>query len=199
MACGSCHFHAGADSRIKNQLSPGGKSTPENEQLFDHSISGQQLGSNYTLKKSDFPFHQRENPVSKISPISFTLDDAVSSSGTFSGEFNSVSRRGMSHDDCSRGADSVFPCFQHRNQKGRAPKPHPLLSTQYSIIVIFGTDAPTISFNGSSSWGERDPGCRRLGKNQQPNSHQTTLTSNQHLQLLHWSVAPPLKRYRNGL
>src|SRR5215467_11388129 len=42
VACASCHFHAGADHRVQNQLSnPLGTFVP-----------------NYTLTLADFPFHQ---------------------------------------------------------------------------------------------------------------------------------------------
>ncbi len=196
MACGSCHFHAGADSRIKNQLSPGGKSTPENEQLFDHSISGQQLGSNYTLKKSDFPFHQRENPVSKISPISFTLDDAVSSSGTFSGEFNSVSRRGMSHDDCSRGADSVFHVSNIGTRRVEPRNTPTVINSIFNHRNFWDGRANNI-FNGSSSWGERDPDAGVWVKT----SSRTVTKQRLHLinsSLASLSIAPPLSDTEMG-
>jgi cytochrome c peroxidase len=39
IACASCHFQAGADSRTKNQIFPGGASTNISNQLFDNSIS----------------------------------------------------------------------------------------------------------------------------------------------------------------
>src|SRR5437868_1527123 len=45
-ACASCHFHAGADPRTKNQLSPG---------LLAGDKTFQIGGPNYTLKRSDFP------------------------------------------------------------------------------------------------------------------------------------------------
>ena len=82
IACASCHFHAGADNRIKNQINPGMR----NES--DTSISGIDIGNvfnymssyvnennldfisldplllspgkgpNYTLRKDDFPLRQ---------------------------------------------------------------------------------------------------------------------------------------------
>ena len=49
-ACASCHFHAGADNRATNQLSPGLLATPMDTTL--------QVGNgrhNYTLQPADFP------------------------------------------------------------------------------------------------------------------------------------------------
>ena len=57
-ACASCHFHAGADNRKKNQLSPG---LLAGDQTFDKG------GPNYTLKAQDFPFHQRQAPKDRQS------------------------------------------------------------------------------------------------------------------------------------
>ena len=39
MACASCHFHAGADSRLKNQLSPGLSQVPP-DLTFQKTASG---------------------------------------------------------------------------------------------------------------------------------------------------------------
>ena len=43
-ACASCHFNAGADPRIVNQLNPGLRAVP-----FDDKFGGTQPGSNRTL------------------------------------------------------------------------------------------------------------------------------------------------------
>jgi len=156
MACGSCHFHAGADSRTKNQLSPGGKSTAKIDQVFDQSISGQQLGSNYTLKKGDFPFHQREDPVSRLSPVTFNSDDVSSSSGTFSGEFNATNKTGESDDDCSRSADSIFHVANTGTRRVE-PRNTPTVINSIFNHRNFWDGRANNTFNGSSPWGERDP------------------------------------------
>src|SRR5437667_10265338 len=47
-ACGSCHFHAGADSRAKNQLNPGLPGNPPHP-TFGLRVRGlSRLGPNYT-------------------------------------------------------------------------------------------------------------------------------------------------------
>lgn len=55
-ACASCHFHAGADSRFKNSLSPSGPSSAD--VLFE---SGQ--GPNSTLSHLEFPRSKANNDV----------------------------------------------------------------------------------------------------------------------------------------
>src|SRR5262249_21013492 len=55
-ACASCHFHAGADNRSKNQLNPGFRGG--NSVFNENSPSHQPYGPNYQLTAGDFPFHQ---------------------------------------------------------------------------------------------------------------------------------------------
>ncbi|MFZ2406796.1 MAG: cytochrome c peroxidase [Methylobacter sp.] len=87
IACASCHFQAGADNRIKNQIDPGLRNasggfagdgiTPIGD-VFDFMASNPNTtnldplpaapgkGPNYTLKKEDFPlrkYQEPENPV----------------------------------------------------------------------------------------------------------------------------------------
>src|SRR5438270_3512186 len=59
-ACASCHFHAGADPRVTNQISPGLKATPA-DTTFQRMASGVG-GPNYTLSGKDFPFHRLADP-----------------------------------------------------------------------------------------------------------------------------------------
>ena len=81
-ACASCHFHAGADSRPKNQLGPG---LNAGDQVFDKG------GPNYTLKSQDFPFHQRQAPVDRqSSPVVANTNDIVSSQGVHLTQFTGV-------------------------------------------------------------------------------------------------------------
>jgi hypothetical protein len=60
MACASCHFHAGADRRIKNQLSPGGRLLGGPPQTFSPASDGLPRGPNYSLRRSDFPLPQAD-------------------------------------------------------------------------------------------------------------------------------------------
>src|SRR5882724_4980862 len=55
-ACASCHFHAGADNRVKNQMNPGllGGDTSFTRPL----ANGGAGGPNYTLSAGNFPFHR---------------------------------------------------------------------------------------------------------------------------------------------
>jgi cytochrome c peroxidase len=79
-ACASCHFHAGADSRSKNQLSPGVVATPKD-------MTFQLAGANYRLGPADFPLHKLADPTNRDSFVEFTTNDVVSSQGVHYGLF----------------------------------------------------------------------------------------------------------------
>lgn len=163
MSCGSCHFHAGADNRVKNQINPGLKSSVPSGQSFQPLPSNNQPlaeggagGANYTLKANDFPTYQFNNPLNKASGVKFETDDVVSSSGTFSGAFQGASRFTGTSDDCARSADPIF----HVNSAGTRrvePRNAPtVINTIFNHRNFWDGRANNI-YNGSSPWGNRDP------------------------------------------
>ncbi|MDD1622889.1 MAG: cytochrome-c peroxidase [Methylococcaceae bacterium] len=159
MACASCHFHAGADSRTKNQLAPGGKSTPVAEQHFDLTASGDLGGANYALKKADFPFFQLTDPYyndfNAASAI-FQTDDVLSSAGTFSGKFSSVSQSGSGNDQCARAADPVYHVGAIGTRKVQSRNAPTVINAVFNFRNFWDGRANN-TFNGSTIWGDRDP------------------------------------------
>lgn len=155
MACGSCHFHAGADARSKNQLAPGGQSTPESAQAFDPTASGNTGGPNYTLRKTDFPFYQLADPFNTSSTVNFYSDDVASSSGTFVGNFISVPQNG-SDDICNRSASTVFHVGGKGTRKVTLRNAPSVINASFNFRSFWDGRANNV-FNGSSPWGDRDP------------------------------------------
>ena len=82
MACASCHFHAGADNRLKNQMNPG---QAGGSNTFDLTPTGKK-GANYTLTAADFPFHRLSDPNDRDSVVLFDSDDVIGSSGVFNSD-----------------------------------------------------------------------------------------------------------------
>jgi cytochrome c peroxidase len=86
MSCASCHFHAGADSRTRNQASP----LPGNG-VFDVLFSGNPSGPNHEFNKNvpDFPLHRKRDETKNDlgNNVQFDNDDSVTSSGVFHGQF----------------------------------------------------------------------------------------------------------------
>jgi cytochrome c peroxidase len=87
VACASCHFHAGADHRLQNQLSnPIGSFIP-----------------NYTLTAADFPFHQLADPNDNRSAV---LGDSPERSGS-SGMFRRLFSAAVPGDPADSGQDAA--------------------------------------------------------------------------------------------
>ncbi len=139
-ACASCHFRAGADSRSKNQLSPGLRQAPQRDLTF-------QLGSpNYQLTASDFPLTRLA-----IAGQRGALDQATDSNDV-------VSSQGVPFLD--RGPDPLG--FQVGGLKTRRVEPR---NTPTVINAVFyhrqlwdgrGENV----FNGVNPFGARDPEAR---------------------------------------
>ncbi|TMD18606.1 MAG: cytochrome C peroxidase, partial [Chloroflexi bacterium] len=69
-SCGSCHAHAAADNRTKNQINPNGQDgiagNPTNfvpnafQDVTPYGVTG--FPPNYDLTAADFPFHKLADP-----------------------------------------------------------------------------------------------------------------------------------------
>jgi cytochrome c peroxidase len=73
-SCGSCHAHAAADNRTKNQINPNGqdgiRGNPTNFTGDPNTVfAGPATAANYDLKKTDFPFHKLINPEIAGDPV----------------------------------------------------------------------------------------------------------------------------------
>lgn len=88
-ACASCHYHAGADSRSRNQLNPGFRNTTPgvDTNRFSTELG---FGPNYQLKESDFPLHKLSNPEDRTSPVLSDTHNVVSSQGVFNAQFSAT-------------------------------------------------------------------------------------------------------------
>lgn len=106
-ACGSCHFNAFADNRVKNQLSPGLKNAAlAKRNRFDPTGSGSAGGANHTLRAADFPFHVLADPEANSYArrrVLFDTDDVASSQGVFAARFEGIEPRNP------RDAGKAFP------------------------------------------------------------------------------------------
>ncbi|WP_445368947.1 cytochrome c peroxidase [Methylomonas sp. BW4-1] len=195
MACGSCHFHAGADSRVKNQINPGQKSTQPSGQTFEALPTGLG-GPNHELSVADFPLRRYSDPLNSASQVTFNSDDVVSSAGTFSGTFISASQFSGNNDQCGRGADPVF----HVNGIGTRrvePRNAPTVINAVFNHRNFWDGRANNVFNGSSPWGDRDPTAGVWEKVNARNVQKSRL----HLvnsSLASLAVAPPLSDSEMG-
>lgn len=150
-ACASCHFHAGADTRSKNQLSPGpnGLTTPGS---FTYGAP------NYQFTEADFPFHQFSDPANASSPVVRSINMVASSQGVFNENFVSVVA-GQATDNRTVVADPVFAIGGINTRKVEPRNTPTVINAVFNLRNFWDGRAQTI-FNGVNPWGKRDTAAR---------------------------------------
>lgn len=169
-ACASCHFHAGADNRTKNQISPG---LLAGDIKFDKTASGGG-GPNYQLKASDFPFHRLANPRDRNSTVLFSSNDVVSSQGSFGASFTgtplltkSTNPRlinlpiGKVADKCGTPPNDEFNVGGVAVRRVAARNTPTVINAAFNHRNFWDGRANNV-FNGVNPFGERDPDARVL-------------------------------------
>lgn len=146
-ACASCHFHAGADPRSKNQLSRGPNGTS-----FAFG------GPNYQLKAGDFPFHQFSDPNNRDSAVIRSLAAVSSSQGVFRENFSSVVP-GQAEDNRQVVYDPVFHVGAVNTRQVEPRNTPSVINAVFNLRNFWDGRAQTI-FNGVNPWGKRDTGAR---------------------------------------
>lgn len=173
VACASCHFNAGADPRIKNQMDPGLRAKPLGDTVFGGAgglmASGTPAGPNITLQAADFPFHQLTDPLDRESDVLFDENDVVSSQGALKGAFvglRYVNTKARRRDLCNVSDNTIFQI----NIGGVAkavpkvePRNTPTAVNAAYFYRNFWDGRANNSFNGVNPFGNRarnDPKAR---------------------------------------
>jgi cytochrome c peroxidase len=161
-SCGSCHFHAGADNRAKNQLSPGLKNeNPALQTIFNPTACGNSGGPNYTLTELDFPFHQlddMENENFATRTVLFDTDDIASSQGVFAAEFLGITP-GRPFDLGTYFLDEVFS-INGANTRRVEPRNTPTMINAVFNFANFMDGRAHNEFNGVSPLGPLDENAK---------------------------------------
>lgn len=148
-SCASCHFHAGVDSRSKNQLNPGLRA---GDTVFD--IGGR---PNYQLTAADFPFHKLANPnIRAVENGNLISDknDVTGSQGVFRSEFVDVVP-GSDKDNVTPLKDDVFN-VQGTNVRRVTGRHTPsTINAVFNFRNFWDGRAQNI-FNGVNEFGLRD-------------------------------------------
>ncbi|GCL64291.1 cytochrome-c peroxidase [Pseudaquabacterium pictum] len=145
--CASCHFHAGADTRSKNQLSPG-----PNKSSFAFA------GPNYQFKPSDFPLHQFANPDDRHSAVVRSLGAVVSSQGVFREQHANIVR-GQADDARQVVYDPVFHVGTSNTRRVEPRNTPSVINAVFNLRNFWDGRAQTV-FNGVNPWGKRDTGAK---------------------------------------
>ena len=175
LACASCHFQAGADNRVKNQINPGSRNasgefasngtTPINNvfnfmatspmTILDALIATSGKGPNYTLKKADFPLRQYQESATPVdvqplqadrnAKVLYDSDDIVSSQGVYHSTFNNLNPSGKK-EKCKKRFPTSGPNMPLFNVSG------------YSVRQVEPRNTPTVInavYNFRNFWDGR--------------------------------------------
>jgi cytochrome c peroxidase len=147
-ACASCHFHAGADNRLKNTVNPG---TRGGDTTF------QVRGPNDTLQPGDFPFHDRQNPTTPGGQVLRDSNDVVGSQGVKLTQFNNVVL-GSPVDAGTPLTDSVFQINGANMRRVTARNTPSNINAVFNFNNFWDGRAHFV-FNGVNPFGPLDPGA----------------------------------------
>ena len=145
-ACASCHFHAGADSRVKGELSPGLKGGDNTFQVS---------GANAVLTPGMFPFTRFADPEDRFSQMLSDANDVVSSMGVHMTSFTALPVKG-SVDTGDIIPDPVFNAGGF-NVRRVEPRNAPTVINAVFNFANFWDGRANNIFNGSSPFGDADP------------------------------------------
>lgn len=158
IGCATCHFHAGADSRFKNQISPG---LNDGDDKFGNVgtgkyASGAVAGANYTLKKSDFPMFQLVDEGNRDSAIKVETNDVVSSSGANNATYeNQPNRTLTTNDGCRAQPDPVFHVGPYNTRRVEPRNTPTVVNAAYNTRNFWDGRANNL-FNAVTPFGARD-------------------------------------------
>ncbi|MHC5937063.1 cytochrome-c peroxidase [Nostoc sp.] len=187
-SCASCHFHAGADNRSKNQINPGllrvnADGTPNPDTAFN--VGG---APNYQLKPEDFPFHKLSNSNDSKTVVS-DRNDVSSSQGAFNAKFVAVTP-GSPQDQVKTEPDPVFNVGGTNVRRVQARNTPTVINAAFNFRNFWDGKAQNI-FNGVNPFGLRDPNASVV-KAQNPNQLQFVKVSLNNSSLASQALGPPL-------
>ena len=172
-ACASCHFHAGADPRTRNQLNPGGARVRDQHHGVVrgyHGASGApddsfEMGApDSELTAADFPFVRTPNAwiengdVNEPDTAAGNSNDIASSMGVFLSEYIGVTP-GYEIDDGTSMTDSVFN-WGGVNVRRVEPRNTPTVINAAFNFANFWDGRANNRFNGVTPFGDQDRKAR---------------------------------------
>jgi len=141
-ACATCHFHAGADHRITNQVAGPATSTSA-------------VRANTTLLPSDFPFHAFANPNDNASPVVRDRRDVVSSAGVVLRRFVGVAEANPSDDGADAATSGLFTLGGANVRQVTSRNAPSVINAVYNARNFWDGRASNM-FNGVTPFGMAD-------------------------------------------
>jgi len=200
-ACASCHFHAGADNRTRNQLNP---AILAGDALFGNNLLGlpfptRAFGPNVNVTRFHFPFHRLVDPdligdpadPATVPNVVNDCNDVMSSMGVQLRQFADVVL-GNPVDASAPLADPIFQ-ISGINTRRVEPRNTPTVINAVFTFSNFWDGRANNIFNGNNPFGPADPGAH-LFINRFGSLTPTVLRLRQS-SLASQSVGPPLSDF----
>ena len=149
MACASCHFHAGADNRVKNQLNPG---QAGGSNVFNPTARATRAVRTTRCTAADFPFHRLSNPDDRDSIVTFDSDDVRGLFGRLQLGLHQERRTAREDDYCPDGVFQVGGVETRRVTGRNAPT---VINAALNFRNFWDGRANFV-FNGVTPFGPRD-------------------------------------------
>jgi cytochrome c peroxidase len=163
-ACATCHFHAGADGRSKNQLAPG-LNRVDASWSKDPDRTFASGSPNYQLRPEDFPLRKLADPDNRNSAVLADTNDVVSSQGVFKTEFRDINP-GHPKDRGTLIPDAIFNVMSDSstpaNVRQVEPRNTPSVFNAVFNFRNFWDGRAQNDFNGVNAFGARDANARVL-------------------------------------
>jgi cytochrome c peroxidase len=164
-ACASCHFHAGADPRTINAISPGLRAVPP-DATFQKTVAGADGGPNYHITGAEFPLHQLADPTDAQSGVLFDTNDTIGSAGTYAGAFNGITLTAdHTEKKCTTRPMDEFhiaatgtnaPLLTRQVEPRNTPS---VINAAFNLRQFWDGRANNV-FNGANPFGPRDASAR---------------------------------------
>lgn len=203
-SCATCHFHAGADTRSRNQLSPGLLRIlgPRDGDIKGHSgatnapdLRFDAGAANYKLTAKDFPFVKTPdkwvtNDDGTLAPWPGNSHDTVSSAGVCLSMFEGISPTGRA----DRATAVHDPVWNVAGVTGRRVEPRNAPSVINAIFNFaqFWDGRANPNFNGVNPFGDQDLAAKVFVTQGSSKTLLPVKVSMRNASLASQSVGPPL-------
>lgn len=205
VACASCHFNAGADSRARNEVDPGiraGDSTFQkgvylNGMIYpNYKLNPGTAGAGFGgYHDGDFPLHKQGDVNTRNNPIS-DVNDIVGSQGQFSTSFDSV-KLFNGAENTTVTSDTIFsypdPTDSTKKIDTRQVEPRNTPSVINAIFNYrsFWDGRAQNTCNGANPFGERDTTSHFFWASDVATPLNSTLVRLQNSSLCSQALGPP--------
>jgi len=188
-SCASCHFHAGADNRSKNQINPGQLRVNADGTRNPDTTFNTGGGPNYHLTVADYPFHKLADPNDRLSNVVSDSNDVTSSQGVFKSEFVDVVP-GSAQDKVNNQPDPVFNVGGTNVRQVTVRNTPSVINAVFNFRNFWDGSAQNV-FNGVNPFGLRDSNAFVL-KATNPRRLKDVRVSLNNSSLASQAVGPPL-------